>query len=903
MTQRRRDSHSSRFRLLSDAALLFVWIPQAFVLCCLLIYGHIPIPRDWIHAQLEQQNTGDFRIEAEAYQLRFDGTFEARGLSVYHKEIEESLFEAEFARLGYRLTPTQGLLKVDEVVIAKGTLHVPAVFAPNGQRTTLLDRIAVDLELEDGDIHLRSICARHEDVSIRGALRLSPKAFATDRTSEEATSDNPLNAFYQAAARGLSIREKYHFFNEPTLRFEIDARTSDTVQIDALLTSSSVQHESTRLDKLSIDLSSAYTNGVLSFTAPTIIKTEQLDAPDYRLRARNLSCQITEDDWEQILAKEWPTLELSAQHVHAYETRIDAPFFKLWKATENVVGIEGSAEGLKGAVNITGAFDRLEHDGWLDLTGNLDLYELLPADIKQRLPDLVFNEAPHYHVDLDFNPGFALGQATFDIEIPSVEVDGITFDQLLTRGQYRDGLTEIHELRILRAQQDIGARIRHDRATGALDLLVKGRLNPQDYNTLLPRWWEKTFKPFTIDEQSRIDADFIVQTNLKERRTHYFHGSVDLSEIDYKGVPIQQGRVSVRGTPRHIEIAILEAAGPEGDFSGTIGISMRPDGISSPVALHLETQLELSQQATKNLLGEVTYDRIVGDTVFAQAPFVTVQGVSYFKKHYPEFTGKSYYVFSADSKGPLTYNTVPLDHLTVSGYADDSITQLRQLNFGYASGRGTAELDIIDQGQDSDLINVRASLNGADESRAIANLPILDDIEDDLTSAATEANASTALSEPDGVLNVTLHTLGPINDPFASEGFGNFTIRDREIGTIRMLGPLSRIVGFTAFELDTLSSDFVLRERTAFFPSLRVDGPRTQINASGSMTLEQQEIDMRVTVRLFGNTTKESNPIHRITSVINPLAMLLRFNVSGTLDEQKIRSTYDPRNLLPGSKK
>lgn len=896
MKHLRRSKRSLLLELCVDSLLLLIWIPQVLLLCCLLIYGHVPIPRDWLNSKLEEQSVGGLVFQAQKYKLRLNGSFEAIGLQVYSQGIQKPIIEAANALVRYRLSPGNGLVQVDELVIADGTLHVPAVYAPNGKRTVFLEGIAVDLELQNGDLSVRSICAQHEDVSIRGAFRMPLDAFESDAPKTTATdTSDPLQGFYNAVSEGLAIRQKYHFFTEPTLSFEIDAASLDDVRIEALLSSPKMHYETHRVENLSVALSARYIDDSLTFSAPTIIETERFESPEYDIRASNLSCQITKDDWDEILGLEWPSLELSAQRLYTNDVRVDAPFFKLWRDAPNVIGFKGSAEGLKGMVNFEGAFDALDRDGWVDIDGSLDLYDVIPNGMKERLPKLVFDEPPHYNLDLSFDPGLKLERAYFDVSIPSVSIDGIEFDQLLARGKFVDGIAEINHLLVYRGEQEVYASIRHNHATGDLDILAKGQLNPQDYNPLLPSWWESTFEDFTITDESLVDADFIIQSNLKEDRVKYFYGSVNLGNVEYSKVPIEQGQVVVRGTARYIEVHIIRAQGAEGSLEGAVAFAVLPDDKPSPASLHLDVQLALSAEATENLLGEVAYDRIVGDFEFENIPHVSVEGVSFYDNYYPEFAGKSYYNFQADSKGPLTYNGTPLDHLRALGYANDSITQLRNVSLGYAEGNGTGELDIFDNGDEPNIINFRFELKDADEDLAIANLPALDELEDDLKNDDVEPG------EAHGRLNAKIHAMGPIEDPFAVEGFGDFTIRDREIGTIRMLGPLSKVVGFTAFELDTLTGAFVLRERKAFFPDLRVDGPRTQINANGSMALDDQALDMRVTVRLFGNATTNRNPINRITSVINPLAMLLRFRVTGTLEDQQIRSTYDPRNLLPGS--
>ena len=155
------------------------------------------------------------------------------------------------------------------------------------------------------------------------------------------------------------------------------------------------------------------------------------------------------------------------------------------------------------------------------------------------------------------------------------------------------------------------------------------------------------------------------------------------------------------------------------------------------------------------------------------------------------------------------------------------------------------------------------------------------------------------------MLDAQLHACGPLDDPYRFTGEGRFSIRDRDLGTIQLLGPLSillqgTVLGFTSFELNKMSAEFLVQDGIAEFTELLVNGPITRIEANGSMALESHALDMRVAVQLFGNSTDRNNPITRITDIISPLSTLLRFDLSGTLEKQRWRSIFDPRKLLPG---
>jgi hypothetical protein len=84
------------------------------------------------------------------------------------------------------------------------------------------------------------------------------------------------------------------------------------------------------------------------------------------------------------------------------------------------------------------------------------------------------------------------------------------------------------------------------------------------------------------------------------------------------------------------------------------------------------------------------------------------------------------------------------------------------------------------------------------------------------------------------------------------------------------------------------------------FSPLNITGPQTRIEANGTLKLSDQALDLVVGVDLTGSLNEKFNPFKPITDILNPLNYLLQFRITGTLDDQTVRSLYDPRNLLPG---
>ena len=97
-----------------------------------------------------------------------------------------------------------------------------------------------------------------------------------------------------------------------------------------------------------------------------------------------------------------------------------------------------------------------------------------------------------------------------------------------------------------------------------------------------------------------------------------------------------------------------------------------------------------------------------------------------------------------------------------------------------------------------------------------------------------------------------------------------------------------------------MAGEFALNEATVDFNRIEISGPRSRIEALGTLGLEDQSLAMRVSVFLFGNAGRPESGIRKISDLITrPLPNLLEFELSGSLQNQSWRSLYDPRQFIP----
>ncbi len=883
--------------------LLLLLSLQCVALVCEFVYGYIPLPPKQINEYFASHPLEDLRIEAKNYQLRLDGKVEAQDLALFKEGNQKPLIKAESALLHWGMRGSERGLRLVGCIISGGTLYQPAIYSPDGMHRPLLNNIAIDLEFEDDSVRANAICAKLDNWILRGTVDIAVNRFQTNTLEDT----DLLDSFYKLASRIQKQQADHNYLTSPTLTFNLQRTTAEAAHLELHISSPEIKSEQIGSDRVSIDLSLRLQGDQVLLAEPALITGQNVRMPAYGVTAEEASCSIRPDEIHRLLQKQLPRIKFCAQRLMLAEYTLEYPTFEVTESSPERLEVCGSTS-LYGCVSrIKATYFPEEQRSEIAASGELHpnrIIELLPASILKNLPLLDFLDALDYSAKVRLNKNEKLEYIGFTLQTNRVKAGDVHFDHIQAKGEHYKGIIKVPNLEVYRNDEYAKASIKIDTQEHTAHILANGRIQPKEYGSLLPTWWGHIFKDFTFHSKALTQANFAINSAYLRQAGTRFYGVVKLNDATYSKVPLEKATVQVNGNPLHIQLDISQVQSTEGSFAGTIDLTRRQDGIPSLLALHLDVETELSIDATRHLVGELLYKRTVGDFTFTGRPKIQLDGSSYFSGRYPEFKGKSNFSFYADSAGSLEYNHAPLEYLTLNGYSDDRVTQLRNISFGYAQGLGNGSVDITSRPGRAGFACVEVNLIEADGQSAIQNLPALDQIEDDFQTPE-EARSGSSAGGDSGLLDAQLHACGPLDDPYRFTGEGRFSIRDRDLGTIQLLGPLSillqgTVLGFTSFELNKMSAEFLVQDGIAEFTELLVNGPITRIEANGSMALESHALDMRVAVQLFGNSTDRNNPITRITDIISPLSTFLRFDLSGTLEKQRWRSIFDPRKLLPG---
>ncbi len=881
-----------------DLLLLILFSAQAFVAGCLCIYGYVPAPTQWLNETLLEQRFDGFYIQAESFRLKLSGEIELTNLLVYHSEMSDPILAADSIALQYGLrnkgtyqfTPT-GL------VLSNGTLQMPAIYSPDGNRTTILERVAFHLSPSEGMIRVDSFAAQHADIRLRGSIEWPLQSLGSAEMP-------PIERFYKLIAAILKEKEHFSPFIQPTLEFALTARADDSVDVSVLLSCEHLKHTYATGADFNFQTKFKLQNGVITPLLPLMLQAKQIDVPKFNFAAKQIAAHVATDQWTGLLNGIWPEFDISAHTVDTYGVTLNSPQAKISPTNYPELQLSGTASGLNGGVAFSGKLNSTTKSGQIHANGSVDVFTLLPEAALTKLPELHFGSTPYYNLTVNLSEGFRLKSAIFRIDANDVTANGLTFDNILAQGSYNESTFSLDNILIERGKQWIDATFSRNNTTKDFKITLLGSALPEQYSPLLPEWWPAIFKDIDFSQATYSYGDFVIYggSGVPDPEVFFF-GHAAAHRAAYRGALIDEGEMIVRGRGNYVELHNIDAKTGDGWAKGDVSFTSGkiPDQGLLSVRYHFDSLMPLD--VASKVFGEAVAT-IISDFEVTQLPRVKLDGVT-FNDAYIQYADKDTFDLDADIDTPITFKKTPLDYLHFNLYSRKKGIYLRDVGFGYADGHGSALIDIESTLNDSKQLRFDLSLRDANQVKAVQDLPSFDGIEDHFTHAEAKKNEEVHRK---GTLDLNLHAQGPLDNLYAYNGYGDFVTNNEQLGAIQLLGPLSSLLkntrlNFTSFNLNQMNARFAVEQETVNFSDLTITGPRTKIWSQGTVHIPDQALNMDVRVSLFANMGNPDSAINTFRKLISsPLPNLLVFDLRGTIHDQKIRLSYDPRNFIPGLK-
>jgi hypothetical protein len=554
----------------------------------------------------------------------------------------------------------------------------------------------------------------------------------------------------------------------------------------------------------------------------------------------------------------------------------------------------------------------------LELNGTVDPILLVEHPLLQpltpRMPFIEIMDRPYLNAKVRFAKGFQFQSASLRARIEPLRLDDITIDYadaILTT----DGVAFTVERALLETGKHHGYVSAHYHSqSGDYAVHLEGIFDPNSINSIVGSWWESIFSPFDFSEIGASWADFVIRGNHADRRPRYFNGNVDAQSVGFEGLRIDSGHLKVRGTPTFVELFDLYALHESGGtISGSIFWLIVPGSNTGPEIYHLLLDAEMDPAVIVPALPPEAARWAAAFNV-QKAPKVHLE----VRQHNPDFNppadANSVFIQAA-SNGAVSFEGIPLDELSFDFYGKGNRSYLRGTRFHLADGIGSLNVDRWLDADDTAQLRFQFELENALRGQALEIVrEYLERNQNEATEVATPLPTTadkktgygdilTEKQDP-ARISVRLNAEGPEDNPMDFVGPGHFRLKDPNLASIPLLGPISRLfestpLGFTSLRLNTMHGDFRLRREQVFFPQLMIVGSVGEMEAIGTYSIPDKAIDFRLYIRLFGQLIETPGFIRRITRNINPFPGILEGNLSGTLDEPRWRSAYDPRSWLP----
>lgn len=878
---------------------------QGFLIYCLLAYGHIPLPSSTANEWLREYSIKDYYLQGEAYRLEPNGTLHVYNASLHRKDLASPILQAQ--RLDLQFSPRSKTLK--QLGLYQGTLIQPARYAPDGQSHEVLKEVGLDLALQPAGatLNLKAFTAQYGSLRILGSASLDLADLQITRTDNR-TSGDPLESLFEKFNNRAELDAFLEATKAPLLSLHLCKeatlfglpRPSQALKLAIFFEAQSLTHNALEIGAIQIHTAASLEAGEIALAEALHFEASSLVYDQgHPFHIKNPKGNILTKEVLALAKGQWPNCRIRSEEISALGKSVHTATLQLSRTGSKLVKLNLLGNGFGGPLAFEGSLNAENYSGFGILQGALNPQKLLSNEAAQRLPQLQLSGPAHCRVQLEWGPRFVEPEARAFAHFIRPQLNGVNFESVSLNAHFNPERLEINPLRFQRGEQSLELRFFQNFKSQNYGLSTKGRLIPNQYNPFMPRWWKGIFNEhITFNEDSWVAGDCVVYGDTPKFTTNFYYGQFEGGNLAYRDVPVDSGHFTLRGRNRYAEIHKLHTISDSYWIQGDIHFTGYPDEVRASAGIRYDLEGKLPLVELRKLLPPETAKNLDRFET-TQAPTLRLQAAQFREKDYPQFEGLSYLQLDVGAEEPLVFNDLPLEYLRFKLHAHDKRFSLRKLDFGIAGGIGTGAIDQFEVPfNGAPWLRFDLQVDHADyaRTREIFNHLKKEPLQD--------SSLESSKPKEGGLIDLALHSEGPNDDLDKHSGFGRFTLDHDDLATVQLLGPFSMILektplGFTSLKLNQMNGDFAFADGFLKFSPLSITGPQTSIEANGTLQLSDQTLDLLVGVNLIGNLSEKINPLKTITDILNPLNYLMQFRITGTLEDQQIRSLYDPRNVLP----
>jgi hypothetical protein len=368
-----------------------------------------------------------------------------------------------------------------------------------------------------------------------------------------------------------------------------------------------------------------------------------------------------------------------------------------------------------------------------------------------------------------------------------------------------------------------------------------------------------------------------------------------VAQAGIRGVPFDHVRTTLFFRPGYFDVSEFKTERGGHAAEGSFTVVVDPDR-STYRSLEFDAVSDLDVSECARLYGPAGV-AIAAPFQFAEPPTVHLAGRldGPAALHGPHAQVQ----FTVAANRRVTLYGFPLDSAKLSANYSDGNLDLHGIEAGFADGVATGWVR-IDGLSGSRSVSFDAKLGGANLTRIIT---ILDGIQSAGKPPGADRPGERLLRRASGSrVDGQLAASGRLGEPFSYRGTGQLTVAGKELGEINLLGLLSEklsktpLLDFTSLLLDKAQASFRLEGNKVAFTQVKLQGPRTAIDAKGNYMIDTKTLDFNV--RLFPLQQSKLALDDALGALLAPISNVLELKLTGPVVKPSWAFAFGPTNLL-----
>ncbi len=485
---------------------------------------------------------------------------------------------------------------------------------------------------------------------------------------------------------------------------------------------------------------------------------------------------------------------------------------------------------------------------------------------------------------VQLDPGWKLAGAEGIFTAREVEARGITFDTISGRIRYAGNALEA---------TDLSARVGQNAARGSYTMnlenldyrfLLTGHLQPLDITPWFHEWWPRFFGRFEFSAPPDADVDVAGRWGSPYLSTVFVAAKVGPTTIEKIPFDSVQTRLFIR--PDFYDALDFRLTRGTGVGSGTFTRAVDLDA-NEYKYMDFAVDSTLDEQSTARIFGQSGAD-IVAPFQFAQPPQLRIVG----HLDGPAAKNGEHQVVHVEGKGTGGFSLYdfPLSDPVFKAELKDDDLRIDPISVQVAGGTATGTVHRFGK---ADARQLEFALDIKDAKLGPA-VEVLGNYLAKRNNTTAPSRSALVAKAADSQLNLSASARGNADDALSFHGTGVAEVNGPQLGEVRMLGELSRVLSFTSLRFTRLQTGITIDGPKLIFPNLVLTGANSAVNAKGAYALDNKTLDFLANVAPFGQSKALLPAL--LDTVLKPITDAFEVSLSGTFDEPKWALTVSGPN-------